>query len=221
MTQRRLLLWGAALTALTLLAVFLLDPPIAAAMSPRDAHRFADPFINAIELVFLFALSKWASGLAILVVALILLAFRRHRALARLLLFVAATELLTRLVAGVLKNVFLRARPLDAQAGHFFVDGGSSFPSGHAAHFWGLFFALAVAFPRVRIPALIVALLVCIARVAVNDHYLGDVLGSAAIAAFVCSACAAIIRPVSPRPSGTPASRRLARRRPAAGWSAE
>lgn len=191
-----MLITGAVLTALTLLAIFLLDAPLAAWIAPSAAanHAVANPFMNVVEFAFGFPLSKWATGLAILLAGLVLFPFRRR--VARLLLFVAATELIGRLLAGVLKNVFLRARPSEPLAGQFFVDGGSAFPSGHAAHFWALFFALAVAFPRLRIPALILAVLVSIARVVVNDHFAGDVLGSAAIAAFVCYACARIMLPI-------------------------
>jgi membrane-associated phospholipid phosphatase len=92
-----------------------------------------------------------------------------------------------------LKNVFLRTRPFQGED-KFFVEGGSSFPSGHAAHFWGLFFAIAIAFPRLRIPFLILAIFVSIARVVVNDHYVGDVIGSAAIAALVAYALALAFR---------------------------
>lgn len=192
MNARQVLICGAVLTVLTLLSIFAVDGPVARWIAPSaDANRaFVNPFMNAVEIAFGFPLSKWATGLAILLVAAILFAFRRHRVLARLLLFVAATELITRLIAGVLKNVFLRARPAEPLAGRFFLEDGSSFPSGHAAHFWALFFALALAFPRLRVPALILAVLVSICRVVVNDHFVGDVLGSATIAAFVAVAFA-------------------------------
>lgn len=150
--------------------------------------------MTAIEYVFLFPLSKFAFGALILLAALVLFPFARRRHTAWLLLFVSLSQLLTRLVAGVLKNVFLRTRPYEGLDDRWFVDGGSSFPSGHAAHFWGLVFAIAVAFPKLRIPALILAILVSLARVAVNDHYLGDVIGSAAIAALITCALVPLAR---------------------------
>jgi membrane-associated phospholipid phosphatase len=202
MNARQLLLSGAVLTLLTLLAIFTGDVPLAMAIAPsaRANHAVANPFMTAVEYAFLFPLSKWATGFALLLASAVFFALRRG-VTARLLLFVAATELVSRLLAGVLKNVFLRARPYETNAGTFFVDGGSAFPSGHAAHFWALFFALAVAFPRLRIPALILAVLVSIARVMVNDHFAGDVLGSAAIAAFVGAALIRVAR--SPRAQTT------------------
>ncbi|MCA1658809.1 MAG: phosphatase PAP2 family protein, partial [Verrucomicrobiaceae bacterium] len=66
---------------------------------------------------------------------------------------------------------------------NFFGERGSSFPSGHSAHFWGLFFPLAFLFPRYRIPFLVLPLFITVARFGVNDHWCSDVIASAAIAA--------------------------------------
>jgi membrane-associated phospholipid phosphatase len=191
-TSRRMLFWGLALALLTLLAIFAIDGPVARMVESRELilHGAVDAPINVIELVFGFPISKWATGFVLLVIALAMFAFARTRHWAWLLLYVSIAQLATRLIAGVLKNVFLRTRPFDAVAGEswndqWFVDGGSSFPSGHAAHFFGLFFAISIAFPRLRVPFLVLAILVSASRVAVNDHYVSDVLGSAAIAAFV------------------------------------
>src|SRR5438045_7254340 len=106
-----------------------------------------------------------------------------------MLLFIGAPHVVTRLVAGVLKNVFHRLRPFEViQAGNwdwkFFGDQGSSFPSGHSAHFWGLFFPLLFLFPRYRLPLLIVPVFISVARVGVNDHWCSDVIASAGLAAL-------------------------------------
>jgi membrane-associated phospholipid phosphatase len=179
---------GAVLSLLTLIAIFFIDRPVAAAIAPSAGanHSFADPFVNVVEIAFGFPVSKFLTGFVLVLAGAALFAFRRP--LARGLLYVGAAHLVSRLIAGVLKNVFLRVRPYDSVDGAFFVEGGSSFPSGHAAHFWALFFALALAFPRLRIPALVLAVLVSVSRVMVNDHFVGDVLGAAAICAFVCAA---------------------------------
>ena len=186
MSPRQVLLSGVVLLLLTLLAIFLIDVPAAASIAPsaRSTESAIHSTMTAIELVFGFPISKFATGAAIVLAGFVLFPFVKYRRTAWLLLFVGVTHFMTRLIAGVLKNVFLRKRPYEGSA-EFFVDGGSAFPSGHAAHFWALFFALAIAFPRLRIPALVLAVLVSVARVAVNDHYVGDVLASAAISAFV------------------------------------
>lgn len=190
MTKRNVLLSGVVLAALTAIAVFLVDLPVSRFARSFDGRSVAGPFTSAIEFVFAFELSKFATGAAIVLAGVVLFAWRRN--VAMLLLYVGLAQLTTRLIAGVLKNVFLRQRPLQGDA--WFAGGGSSFPSGHAAHFWGLFFAIAIAFPKLRIPALVLAILVSIARVAVNDHYVADVAGSAAIAAFVAWAWTPLIR---------------------------
>lgn len=191
---------GALFALLTLLSIFLVDTPVATALAPSvDANRtLADPFITFLEYAFGFPVSKFLTGFVLILAGAALFAFRRT--LARLLLYIGIAEISSRLIAGVLKNVFLRARPYESFEGAFFVENGSAFPSGHAAHFWALFFALAVAFPRLRIPALILAVLVSAARVMVNDHFVGDVLGSAAISAFVCAALARFIVPSAKLP---------------------
>lgn len=185
--QRVVLWWGLALTVLTLLSIFFIDAPHAVFLrAPLGAS------IHVIEVAFGFPVSKWLTGFVLVVVGAVLW---KARPWAPLVVYVGLTELLTRLIAGVLKNVFLRTRPFDATSGDaWFVDGGSSFPSGHGAHFWGLFFAIAIAFPRLRIPFLILALYVSAARILVNDHYAGDILGSAAIAAFTAWALAFAFR---------------------------
>ena len=107
-----------------------------------------------------------------------------------MLLFIACAQFVTRFAAGTLKGVFERLRPFEViQAGNwdwkFFSGHGNSFPSGHGAHFWGLFFPIAFLFPQYRIPLLIVPLFISVARVGVNDHWCSDVLGSISIAAAI------------------------------------
>lgn len=189
MRERHVLKWGLVLTVLTVVAVLWIDRPLAEALAPsaRGMHAVTGPAVDVLEIVFGFPVSKFLTGAVLLIVALTLFAFPRYRAAAWVLLFVSLSQLTARLLAGVLKNVFLRPRPWEAverDEWQFFTD-GSSFPSGHAAHFWPFFFAAVVAFPRWRIPLLVLAVFVSASRVAVNDHFAGDVLASAVIAAFV------------------------------------
>lgn len=127
--------------------------------------------------------------MALLLAAGIFLLFRR-RQLAGSLAFIALVQLATRLTAGVLKGLLPRQRPFEVLASgawdaQWFQDHGSSFPSGHAAHFWGLFFPLAVLYPRAARWLLPLPLFVSVARVTVNDHFVSDVAASAAIAAVI------------------------------------
>ena len=111
------------------------------------------------------------------------------RPVAWMVLFIGATHVVTRLTTGLLKDVFHRLRPFEViKAGtwdwRFFGDQGSSFPSGHSAHFWGLFFPLLFLFPRYRLPLLIIPVFISIARIGVNDHWCSDVIASAGLAAL-------------------------------------
>jgi membrane-associated phospholipid phosphatase len=199
MPMKRVLIWGVVLAVLAVAGVLLLDRPLAMAIhdSGTPGASFLRAATGVIETATGFAISKWLMGGVTLVAGLIWLAVRKDRLAGWILVFTGASQLTTRLIAGVLKNVFSRPRPFEALAsgGHdAFFSGGSSFPSGHAAHFWPLVFAAAIAFPRFRWPLLILALPVSCARVAINDHYLSDVAASAAIAAFVTCGYAALLR---------------------------
>ncbi|HEX8412164.1 MAG TPA: phosphatase PAP2 family protein [Thermoanaerobaculia bacterium] len=198
MTQRQVLYAGGAFAVATLLCIFLVDGVVAVAAQSfsREFLKGVGAFMHGLELAFLFPLSKWASGAVLLLAAVIAVPFRRNLAWA--LLFVGLSQLTTRLVAGVLKNVFNRPRPFEALADGVWSDAffttGSAFPSGHAAHFWGFYFALVLLWPRGRWMLLILPVLASAARVVVNDHYVSDVVASAAIAAIVTLGLAKLFR---------------------------
>jgi membrane-associated phospholipid phosphatase len=177
---------------LTLLSIFFLDQPIAAFVQKAGGRSSAvlQQGTSFLEVISGFPISKYALTFALLAVGLVLFAWKFTRSAAWILLFVGCAQFVTRIAAGTLKNVFERLRPFEViQAGNWdwkFFDGhGNSFPSGHAAHFWGLFFPLAFLFPRYRIPLLLIPLFISVARVGVNDHWCSDVLGSIAIAAAI------------------------------------
>ena len=195
MNRRQLLLFFLIAVAVTFLSIFLLDQPVAA-FAQRAGGR-QSPVLqqgtNWLEIASGFSIpriGRYFLAYLCLGAAAILFIARSTRHLAWIFLFVGSTHLVARLVAGVLKNVFNRLRPFEViQAGnwdsHFFGDHGSSFPSGHSAHFWSLFFPLAFLFPRYRWPLLIIPLFISVARVGVNDHWSSDVIASSAIAALV------------------------------------
>lgn len=189
---RRLLLITGVLVGLVGLSIFAIDVPVALAASglSQAAQLAVSRFTGAIEVIFGFPLSIYASGLAVLALAATLALHRRFRSTAKVMVWIALIQLTTRFAVDVLKPVFDRLRPQEAITDgllhdRFFAGVGNSFPSGHAAHFWGFFFALALLFPKWWLPLLIVPVLVSAARVIANDHYVSDVLASAAVAAFV------------------------------------
>jgi hypothetical protein len=111
-------LWisAASLAALTLLA-FLFDwrvAELASTLAP-DVRSVVSAFTTGIET--LFAFSKFATGGALVFIAALLFLYPRTRPSAPLMLYVGVVHLLTRLIAGVLKNVFLRPRPYEVLNG--------------------------------------------------------------------------------------------------------
>ena len=178
--------------ALTFLSIFLLDQPIAAFVQRVGGRSSAilQQGTSFLELISGFPVAKYALTYVLLTAALIFFVMKSTRSAGWMLLFIASAQFVTRIAAGTLKGVFERLRPFEViQAGNwdwkFFNGHGNSFPSGHAAHFWGLFFALAFLFPKYRLPLLIIPLFISVARVGVNDHWCSDVLGSIAIAAVI------------------------------------
>jgi len=177
---------------LTLLSIFLLDQPIGAFVQRSGGREsvFLQEGTHWLEVASGFPIHRYFLTYLLLGASALLFIAKSTRPIAWMLLFVGCAHIVTRLTAGTLKNVFDRLRPFEViQAGNwdwkFFGGHGSSFPSGHSAHFWGLFFPLAFLFPRYRIPLLIIPLFITVARVGVNDHWCSDVFASAALAALI------------------------------------
>lgn len=192
MTKRQIIYSIFVALALTLLSIFFFDQPIAAFVQKVDGRSsvILQQGTTFLDVISGFPIDRYALTYALLATAAILFVWKSTRAAAWMLLFIGVAQIVTRLTAGTLKNVFYRLRPFEViEAGNwdwnFFGDRGSSFPSGHAAHFWGLFFPLAFLFPRYRIPLLIIPLFISVARVGVNDHWCSDVIASAGIAAAI------------------------------------
>jgi membrane-associated phospholipid phosphatase len=191
-SRSRLLSIAGVLVCLAALSILTIDIPVAIALSgvPEAVQLSTSRFTGVIEVAFGFPLSIYASGLTMLAVGGALAMHRRFRSTARVIVWIAIIQLTTRFAVDVLKPMFDRLRPHQAISNgllhdRFFAGVGNSFPSGHAAHFWGFFFALALLFPKWWLPLIVVPVLVSVARVIANDHYVSDVLASAAVAALV------------------------------------
>jgi membrane-associated phospholipid phosphatase len=176
----------------TLLSIFLFDQPIAAFVQKVGGRSsvLLQQGTSFLEVISGFPIARYALTYALLAAGLILFVWKSTRSAAWMLLFIGCAQFVTRIAVGALKGVFERLRPFEViQAGDwdskFFSGHGNSFPSGHAAHFWGLFFPLVFLFPKYRLPLLIIPLFISVARVGVNDHWCSDVFSSSAIAAAV------------------------------------
>jgi membrane-associated phospholipid phosphatase len=192
MNQRQIIYSFIAALVLTILCIFLFDQPIAAfvqRIGGRDSVVLKTG-TSWLEIATGLPIARYFLTYVLLGLGAVFFIARTTRPVGWILLFVGSAQVTTRLVGGVLKEVFHRLRPFEViQAANwdwkFFGDHGSSFPSGHSAHFWGLFFPLAFLFPRYRIPLAIIPVFICIARVGVNDHWTSDVIASIALAALV------------------------------------
>jgi len=142
--------------------------------------------VSGLEWITAFSVSKYLLGGLILLAGVVLYLMPITRTISGYFFFIGATHLVSRLVAGSLKNVFLRSRPYEFIENHqirdFFIDGGSSFPSAHVAHFFSLFIPLLFILSRNRFWVLVIPIVVAIQRVLSNDHYLSDVLAGVLIA---------------------------------------
>lgn len=174
--NRRLISYSIVVSlALTLLSIFFFDQPVAAFVQRMGGRSsmILQQGTSFLEVISGFPIAKYALTYALLTAGLILFAWKSTCSATWMLLFVGCAQFVTRITAGMLKGVFERLRPFEViQAGNwdwkFFSGHGNAFPSGHSAHFWGLFFPLAFLFPRYRIPFLIIPLFISVARVGVN-----------------------------------------------------
>ena len=190
--NRRQLIWAFLVAVLlTVLSIFLFDQPIAAFVQRAGGResKILQEGTHWLEIASGFPIARYFLAYLLLGGAALLFIAKSTRLAAGMLLFIGSTHLVTRIVAGVLKNVFHRLRPFEViQAGNwdwkFFGNQGSSFPSGHSAHFWGLFLPLLFLFPRYRLPLLVIPVFISIARIGVNDHWCSDVIASAGLAAL-------------------------------------
>jgi membrane-associated phospholipid phosphatase len=183
--NRRQLWWFLLLAIiLTVLSMFVIDQPVAAFVQRTGGResKVLQEGTHWLEIASGFPITRYFLAYLLLGAAALLFIAKSTRTAAWMLLFIGSTHLVTRLIVGLLKPIFDRQRPfevLSAIASH-----RDSFPSGHSAHFWGLFLPLMFLFPRYRLPLLIVPVFITIARVGVNDHWCSDVIASAGLAAL-------------------------------------
>lgn len=187
---KRFASFAIATAALGAISYAAIDRPLALALENRGALA---------DRVFQFITGFGKSGgwlvAAAIIAVLCWLAARRvaDPALARRLTrhagesaFIFATVALSGLIADLLKPVFGRARPKLLFADHMFGFTGLgahadhwSFPSGHTVTAASLAAALFLLYPRFWPAYLVAALLVAASRVAIDAHYLSDVIGGA------------------------------------------
>ncbi len=182
---RALLPIAAALAALTALAIVAIDQPVARYQATIAPPALWKDGLAAIDRATGLSWWKWLPTTVIAGVALLALALPPLRRARRGLGLLALVHVATKLALFVLKPGLGRLRPGqwlahggDATFG--FAD-GVAFPSGHTGHYLSIALPLAVAWPRLGVPLLIVPVFAATSRLATNAHFVSDVTGAAAL----------------------------------------
>lgn len=99
----------------------------------------------------------------------------------------AASAALAMGVNQVVSHLWYRDRPFVAHRAVLLLPAShdASFPSDHAAFAFGIAVALFLAYRRLGVSALVLAVLLALSRVFVGEHYVSDVVGGAAVGSVV------------------------------------
>lgn len=197
----RSLLVAAAITyVLTALCILALDQPVARWLAGYEPLGVWDRILGWLEWLILLPVFSWTLAGLLALALIVTVAVPRLRGAAPALMLIIATHAISRYLTLQLKLGTDRLRPSEwlKQGGDSFghVD-GISFPSGHVAIFASLLIPLAVAVPRAR-PLLGIVAFVGLARIAVNAHFLSDVIGGLTVVCVVTYLASLVVRPVVP-----------------------
>lgn len=147
---------------------------------PITAKRFTEHITGAGDwLLWLFA-----------VVALVSRFVFKNKLVCRKFLFPLVASAVAGIITTLLKTFVGRFRPKD-----FFENGNyglepfhnaASWPSGHSAGIMASMAAIAILFPKWRVPCFIVAALIGSTRIALSAHYPGDVFAGLVLG-YLCA----------------------------------
>jgi membrane-associated phospholipid phosphatase len=154
-------------------------------------------------LTFLFVLAstwfvKWP-----LIVAAGCACDAKRRCLPRATVAAVLAVTTAALIVTLLKDVFDRARPPVADPGLDpvgLVPASASFPSGHAATAFAAAVAVALIYPRLGKPLLVLAAVVAVSRVYLGVHYVLDVAAGTLLGIAVGFAAAWAVKAVARAP---------------------
>ena len=156
-----------------------------------------DIFSHSLIITSARFFSKYGMGIIsfLLAIQLILFQSKNNNQADRVIFFYIIISFVTASIAGdLLKEVFNRARPvyeLSNQIVQTEINSSPSFPSGHATKSMALALSFIIMMSNsgktrvlFKILAFITALLVCYSRIALQKHYLGDILAGTGTALF-------------------------------------
>jgi membrane-associated phospholipid phosphatase len=184
----RAFIWFTATTFLgCLLLIVFFDQPLA--LFTQQHLAGARPFFAACTQIAEegYTMLMWPiKGLPLLfvgsLVGFLLIRIGLRQPWGNVFLLLLLTHIASQVSANLLKGAVHRLRP-EALFGAGYTGLGfwqvgpnnDSFPSAHVAVFFSLFWPFVVAFPRYRIPLLMVPAVVCIGRLILGQHYVSDV----------------------------------------------
>ena len=195
--RRRLLWLAAASAALAVIAGQLIDWPLSRWVASEPRSPLWPQSVGVLEYVFGVAfLNDYLVPAALAIGAIVLLCVPRWRRAARVVAYLALTNLLARNLMVYGKIFAGRVRPHQwvhaggATFGH--LGTGTSFPSGHTTVFSALIVPLVAVWPRLW-PLLVVIPFLMVERIMVLAHFLSDTAGALAIVLFVAWLCYPIL----------------------------
>lgn len=201
--DRRLLAWTALAAALLVLAgIAGIDRPLAEWVRASGIEN-ASVFVvglAALDAAGGIPIWFWLAGCVAIAVGALGSAARRDARWPRAVLAAGVVQVATLHTVDLGKALFGRLRPqqlLETGAwSHAWHAGGTSFPSGHSAFYFGLLLPLAAACPRSWQRAVLIAMpaFAILARIDMAKHFLSDVAASALIAASYSLLVATVLR---------------------------
>jgi membrane-associated phospholipid phosphatase len=196
---RSLLVVAAVTAAISALLIVVADQPVARWIGQFEPNKLWDGALGIVEYGLLLPVHRLALPLVLVAGMVITFSVARWRAQAPAWMLLAGTNLVCWRSMGWLKDLTGRLRPYEwlkkgAPDETFLWDGGISFPSGHVVLFASLLIPLAVIAPRTR-PLLAVIGFVALARVAVNAHFLSDVVAGITLVALWTWVVGWLVRP--------------------------
>jgi membrane-associated phospholipid phosphatase len=196
------LLYAAIGVAVATLLVMPVEPALAHAIASYEPSKGWDRILDVLEWVILLPPHTLLLPIALVVAMLVTVLVRPLRGLAPGMMTIAFVHLGSRLVTNWIKDGTGRMRPYQVIEkgldGSFGWEGGVAFPSGHVTLFASLAIPILYAFPRTRIAAIPLGLIVAyvaLARIAVNAHWISDTLGSISLVLLMTWAASLVTRP--------------------------
>jgi membrane-associated phospholipid phosphatase len=206
---RALLVTAAIAGVLSAFCIVTIDQPFAKWIATRETYPDVwNTIIGYLEYPLGIEPNKWIGVYVLVGGAVLTLVINPLRKYAHIWSLLALSHLLGRNMITWLKPPLGRYRPTEWLKHHapdatFFHKAAYSFPSGHVLLFASMILPLALAYPKAR-PLLVVVLFAMVARVAVNAHFLGDVLGGLALTAAGTWLCAVAVRRALPSQTRPP-----------------